>query len=131
MERLLSDMPPTVCVKVEDSFYKVISEISTRTFGALRFFHFEKEQSLENTSQNWGVGGHGDINVSYWSRTVVIFSAYNVQLYIEPPSSVDDMVFFLLPSSTKLSQVLKQFKNCVDLLSESIAHILWNDLRVL
>ncbi len=38
MERLLSDMPPAVCVKVEDSFYKVISEISTRIFGALSKF---------------------------------------------------------------------------------------------
>jgi hypothetical protein len=79
MERLLSDMPPAVCVKVEDSFYKVISEISTRTFGALQFFSFQNRAiSKEKTSQKWGVGGQGDINVSYWFGTVVIFFAYTL-----------------------------------------------------
>ncbi len=43
MERLLSDIPSAVCVKVEDSFYKVISEISTRIFSALHFFHSKKK----------------------------------------------------------------------------------------
>ncbi len=74
MERLLSDMPSAVCVKVEDSFYKVpvISDISTRNFGALQFYHFRKEQSLKKIPARSGVGGQGDINVSYWSRTVAI-----------------------------------------------------------
>jgi hypothetical protein len=73
-------MPSAVCVKVEDSFYKVISEISARTFVALLFFSF---QIIKENTRSW-VGGQGDINVSYWSGTVVIFFC----LYIEPPSVV-------------------------------------------
>jgi hypothetical protein len=73
MERLLSDMPPAVCVKVEDSFYKVISEISSRTFGALQyFFHLNNKAIIKKIPARSGVGGQGDINVSYWSSTVAI-----------------------------------------------------------
>ncbi len=57
MERLLSDMPPAVCVKVEDSFYKVISEISTRTFGAVQFFSFQNRAIIEKIPARSGGGG--------------------------------------------------------------------------
>ncbi len=94
MERLLSDIPSAVCVKVEDSFYKVIYEISTWNFGALQFYHFRKEQSLKKISARSGVGGQGDINVSYWSRTVAILVVDSPATSQSTPSGTISQQFF-------------------------------------